>query len=240
MHLLSFFFLLSFISFLPKALAESPNFELSPFANEPAGAWRWEEEGQCWYRIVDGRGVCVNDQTENGRRKENEKEKTDIRTMSLSELQDQLREVLIDLEIDVSGYDLSGLSKYRVRSLLRDMPELSVEEIRSRLSSATSSTSSRVLDILHREDGEYVRSDRMQEILDREPDSEDDELGSRAREILNRNGGGFFSSDNSPRMHEVFYKPLGLFTCQNIYDEQEGDIFGPVPCTSYPGVFTEK
>ena len=51
-------------------------------------------------------------------------------------------------------------------------------------------------------------------------------------------GDGFFSENNlRTRMHDFFYEPLGLVGCDSIHDYRDGGIFGPIPCTSYPGVF---
>ena len=49
---------------------------------------------------------------------------------------------------------------------------------------------------------------------------------------LAREGGRFQGSC----MHPIFYKPV-LGRCQSIYDSIDGGMFGPIPCTSYPGVF---
>lgn len=50
-------------------------------------------------------------------------------------------------------------------------------------------------------------------------------------------GDGFFSENNlRTRMDDFFYQPLGLIGCTSIDDSRDGGIFGPIPCTSYPGV----
>ena len=50
-------------------------------------------------------------------------------------------------------------------------------------------------------------------------------------------GDGFFSENNlRSRMDNFFYQPLGLVGCNSIHDSKDGGIFGPIPCTSYPGV----
>lgn len=51
--------------------------------------------------------------------------------------------------------------------------------------------------------------------------------------IFDRDGNRF----EGTRMHDIFYEPIGLFACENIHDSIEGGIFGPIPCTSYRGVF---
>ncbi len=48
--------------------------------------------------------------------------------------------------------------------------------------------------------------------------------------------GGRFSGT---RMHDIFYKPL-FGGCESIHDSRDGGMFGPIPCTSYPGVFGPK
>ncbi len=52
-------------------------------------------------------------------------------------------------------------------------------------------------------------------------------------------GDGFFSSGGGTRMHDVFDQPVG-FGCDDIHDSIDGGLFGPIPCTSYPGVFGPK
>lgn len=42
------------------------------------------------------------------------------------------------------------------------------------------------------------------------------------------------------RMSDFFYEPIGLIGCNSIQDSRDGGIFGPIPCTSYPGVFGPK
>lgn len=51
-------------------------------------------------------------------------------------------------------------------------------------------------------------------------------------------GDGFFSEGNlRTRMPNIFYEPLDTIGCSAIDDYADGGIFGPIPCTSYPGVF---
>jgi hypothetical protein len=91
----------------------------------------------------------------------------------------------------------------------------------------------------------------------RDSGDEDDDSGSRSsgsssstrfggRSSSGSNGSWRFSGDGSggrfsgTRMHDIFYEPLGLYRCDSIHDSIDGGIFGPIPCTSYPGVFGPK
>ena len=47
---------------------------------------------------------------------------------------------------------------------------------------------------------------------------------------------GFGSLNGGTRMHDIFYRNLGL-QCDSIFDQRPGAIFGPTPCTTYPDIF---
>ncbi len=208
MRLLSFFFFLLFFGF--HAHAESPFFEQSRFANEPAGMWRWEEEDQCWFRIIDGVGSCGAWETgETGEVKDERLtmkdfadllDGIDLDALSLSELRSLLRNILSRLGVDISGLDLSGYSADELRAMIRALID--------RIELGT---------------------------FDLDSFSLDDFLREYEDDVPARNGG---NRAQGRRMHDIFYKPL--IGCKNIFDERPGEIFGNVPCTSYPGIFTSE